>query len=130
MDTRTPRPLYLLTVFGLRNPWVYWRLQRGALDEWCETCCGVGVVIERPCLCAEPATRIRGACQECTRDEGCEHCRARCPQCRGSKLRRSDPLMAEDFGDAESRRIAEALFPGLKIDDDPYHVRMDTRHLR
>ena len=124
----TPRPLYLLTAFGLRNPWVFWRLQRGGLDEWCETCRGRGFVARRPCRCTERGCEMTGI--ECHRDEPCSCCRLSCPQCGGSKLRRGEPLMAEDFGDAESRRIADALFPGLEIDDDPHHVRMDTGHLR
>lgn len=121
------RPLFLLTAFGLRNPWVVWSLRRGALDAWCVGCRGRGFVPRRPCTCTDGACDLDGTCE---RDRGCSHCRVRCSQCRGSRLGAGEPLMREDFGDAESRRIAEALFPGLSVDDNPLHVRMDTGPLR
>lgn len=126
---REPRSLYLMTAFGLRNPWVVWRLQRQGLDEWCPNCQGRGIVVTRPCGCAEVPPPPH-ACDRCDRLDGCEHCRRTCPACHGSRLKPDEPLMAEDFGDPESRRIAEALFPDLKIDDDPMHVRMYTRQSR
>ena len=126
---REPRSLYLMTAFGLRNPWVVWRLRSGGLDEWCPSCQGRGIIATRPCACADvPRTRYLGAgCERCDRLDGCGHCRRPCPACHGSRLKPGEPLMAEDFGDPESRRIAEALFPGLDVDDDPMHVRMYTR---
>lgn len=124
---REARPLYLMTAFGLQNPWVLWSLTRGALDAWCTECRGAGFVVRRPCGCTEGACESGGSCY---RDRGCPHCRARCWACRGSRLVPGEPLMHEDFGDEESRRIADALFPGLEVDDDPRHVRMDTGPLR
>lgn len=130
--TNEARPLYLMTAFGLRNPWVLWSLTRGALDEWCPGCQGLGFVAQRPCRCTEPGPARWGGmkCASCDREQGCDCCRVVCRDCHGARLVAGDHLMAEDFGDEESRRIAEHAFPGLRVDDDPYHVRMDTRHLR
>lgn len=129
MNTREPRPLYLMTAFGLRNPWVLWSLTRGALDEWCTACGGRGVVARRPCRCTESTGCIVTAVV-CRLDAPCQCCREICRECHGLRLGAGDDLLPEDFGDIESRRIAERLFPGLDIDDDPYRVRMDTSHLR
>jgi hypothetical protein len=101
-------PLSQLERFGLSSEWVIWRIQRGGLDDWCDRCRGSGFTVERPCpagttICGGPV-------------RGCKECRHRCWVCKGRRLRPSDAIRREDFGDAESLAIAMLLDPTLAPD--------------
>ncbi len=65
----------------------------------------------------------------CTREYGCAHCAFRCRECRGTGRQPPPGVHAEDFGDAESRVIAEALMPGLAITEGK-RIDMDAPALR
>lgn len=105
-------PLHRLERASLTTPWGVWRLTRGGFDDDCDRCGGTGVAIRHPCRCREPM-EPPGPCA-CTRETGCAHCAFRCRYCIGGR-RRPPEVYAEDFGDADSRAIAEALMPGLRI---------------
>lgn len=107
-------PLHRLVTVGLTTPWGVWRLARGGFDEDCDRCEGTGVTVRSACLCREPL-EPPGPCA-CTRAHGCAHCALRCRYCLAGRLR-PPGVRAEDFGDADSRALAEQLFPGLDIDE-------------
>ena len=99
---------------GITTPWGVWKLGRGGFDEDCDRCDGTGVAIRSPCLCREPTDYPRQCA--CSPSSGCAHCAFRCRYCIAGRLPPPE-VHADDFGDAESRAIAEALIPGLDIDE-------------
>lgn len=103
-------PLYLVEKFGLQNPWVLWRLARGGLDGYCETCRGEGVVVRSPCENREPDSLI-----SCSLREGCVECRVTCGACKGSRLRTPEPLHVEDFGDEASLEVARLVLGEFEL---------------
>jgi len=109
-------PMYALEKFGLQNPWILWRLQRGEMDQLCPRCRGKGVVIASPCVRRE---LVMGEFTTCKPATGCDDCRSTCPECRGSRLLPPEPLHAEDFGDEVSRETARRLLGGLDVSDQP-----------
>ena len=116
-------PLYRLARVGLTTPWGVWRLGRGGFDDDCDRCEGTGVTVRRSCRC-----RAGGANCECSREHGCAHCALRCRYCRGGRVAPPE-VYADDFGDAESRAIAEAIMPGLAITEGR-RIDMDAPALR
>ena len=102
--------LYALDAFGLRSEWLLWKLARGALGDICDACNGRGFIVQSPCWNREPSSSV-----ECDRDAGCVKCRRPCERCRAGVT--IAEVYAEDFGDPESRRIAEALDPALQVND-------------
>ena len=129
-----------LEAFGLSNPLVAWSIAHGGFDDLCTYCRGAGLVIDSPCeereagpapVGSDFAPSDEGAKQEprCTRETGCALCRRECPICRGSGLPKAEPVLAEDFGDDESRAMAERMFPTLRVDDFHKRIDMDARAL-
>ena len=113
-------PLAALNAYGLTSPWIVWRIAGGKLDDTCPTCRGRGEVVRRgPCGCREPYGVWMVACRwGCSATRGCTHCLRPCGTCRGTgELLGVADVHAEDFGDADSRALAEALIPGLDIDE-------------
>ena len=123
--------LHRLTTVGLTTVWGVWRLGRGGFDDDCERCRGRGeVVVRGPCGCREANTVWAGSCRwGCSAERGCAHCLRRCGDCNGTGRPPPPGVRAEDFGDEDSRAIAEALMPGLDIDETK-RVDMDAPALR
>lgn len=124
--------LYRIEAYGLLNEWNLWGLANGDLTDLCRGCDGRGFTVGRPCRCAvdmepERRARMRGwlCAEQCTREDGCPHCRRRCAVCYGRGMA-AEPVHREDFGDEESLSIAQRLF---HVDDrDPrefYRRRID-----
>lgn len=101
-------PLYYMTAYTLRNPMVAEALSSGLLMDWCPQCNGTGILVARPCSCEE--SRFRG-CEACSPSAPCEHCRRRCPRCKGARVREDREVCYQDFGDEASLEVAQAL-PG------------------
>lgn len=118
---RQRSPLFLLDAYGWSG-WNVWALGEGALSEWCPDCKGRGFTVHRKCLWREVSAEVlatHGAVKCAGAITGCSNkqwpCRERCHACHGQKLRLSDAVRAEDFGDAESLEAAQEMFPGLVL---------------
>ncbi len=112
-------PLHRLNAASLATPWGLWRLARGGFDDDCERCGGRGeFVVRGPCGCREANTVWEGSCRwGCSPERGCAHCLRQCRECGGTGRLPPPEIHADDFGDEDSRALAEELIPGLDIDE-------------
>lgn len=114
---RQRSPLYRLQAFGF-SEWNVWALQEGGLADWCATCRGRGIVIDRICGWREASDEMlaqHGAARCPGPMQGCARCRHRCSVCKGARLTPPEPVLAEDFGDRESLLAARLMFPDLDV---------------
>jgi hypothetical protein len=117
-DNIFENPMLHFVKFGLGNPVVAWCVERGLYDEWCPGCRGRGYVVASPCANREALGGF-----ECDRERGCDECRSTCRECRGTRLRPSRSLCAQDFGGDED--VGVALKLGVRLPED-----FDKRQLR